>query len=122
MVWSMDYCLRIQVVVLLLIFSFFLLWQNDIAAIACFYGGSMAIVNTLLQKQHLISSTKECQLTASIILRKGYRCVAERWVIIITMFIVACSILKLLPLPLMIGFIVTELVLLLKWGLTKKYD
>ncbi|MDH5591427.1 MAG: ATP synthase subunit I [Gammaproteobacteria bacterium] len=101
-----------QVVVLVVTVFIILLWQGNSASIACFFGGGMAIVNTLLQRWHLIRSAKQAKSDAGMNLRKAYRCVAERWIVTIVMFVIGFAVLALSPLPLMTGFIVTQLTLL----------
>lgn len=104
--------LKMQVVMLIVIVLIFLWWQGNSAALASGFGCSIAIANTLLQRWHLISAAKKAKSDASMNLRKAYRCVVERWVLTIVMFIVGFAVLAMLPLPLMIGFIVTQLALL----------
>jgi len=101
-----------QVVMLVVIVLITLWWRGNSAAIACFYGGSIAIANTLLQRWHLISSAKQAKSNAGMNLRKAYRCVAERWILTIVMFAVGFAVLNLSPLPLMTGFIMTQFALL----------
>ena len=111
-VQPVNYLLKIQVVLLALTVLIVFLWQGGGGAIACFYGGSIAIANTLLQRWHLIGSVKQARSDASMNLRKAYRCVAERWILTVVMFVVGFAVLNFLPLPLMTGFIVTQLALL----------
>jgi len=101
-----------QVVVLVLIVLFFLWWQGESAAMASCFGASIAIANTLLQRWHLISAAKLAKSDAGKNLRKAYRCVAERWLLTIVMFVVGFAVLAFLPLPLLTGFIVTQLALI----------
>lgn len=107
-----NHLIKMQVVVLVVTVFIILLWQGNSASIACFFGGGIAIVNTLLQRWHLIRSAKQAKSDAGMNLRKAYRCVAERWVVTIVMFVIGFAVLALSPLPLMIGFIVTQLTLL----------
>ena len=107
-----NHLLKMQVVTLVVIVLIILWWQGNSAAIACFYGGSIAIANTLLQRWHLIGSARQAKANAGMNLRKAYRCVAERWILTIVMFAVGFGVLSLSPLPLMTGFIVTQLALL----------
>jgi len=101
-----------QIVLLVLTVLIVLWWQESSAALACFYGGSIAIANTLLQRMHLIGSAKQAKANAGMNLRKAYRCVLERWILTIVMFAVGFAVLALTPLPLLIGFTVTQLALL----------
>ena len=111
-VQPINHLLKMQVVVLVVTVFIILWWQGNSASIACFYGGGIAIANTLLQRWHLISSAKQAKSDAGMNLRKAYRCVAERWLLTVVMFAVGFAVLILSPLPLMTGFIVTQLTLL----------
>jgi ATP synthase protein I len=107
-----NHLLKMQVVALVLISLFFLWWQGNSAAMASFFGGFIAIANTLLQRWHLIKAATQAKSDAGKNLRKAYRCIAERWILTIVMFAVGFGLLALLPLPLMAAFIVTQLALL----------
>ena len=111
-VQPINHLVKMQVVMLVVTVLIALWWQGHSAAIACFYGGFIAIANTLLQRWHLIGSAKQAKSNAGMNLRKAYRCVAERWVLTIVMFAVGFAVLNFSPLPLMTGFIVTQLALL----------
>lgn len=101
-----------QLITLVITVLIALWWQGSSASIACFYGGGIAIANTLLQRWHLISSATQAKSDAGMNLRKAYRCVLERWVLTILMFAVGFAVLKLSAGPLMTGFIVSQLALL----------
>jgi len=111
-VQPINHLIKMQVVVLVVTVLISLWWRGNSAAIACFYGGSIAIANTWLQRWHLISSAKQAKSNAGMNLRKAYRCVAERWILTIVMFAIGFAVLNLSPLPLMTGFIVTQFALL----------
>lgn len=111
-VQPLNHLLKMQVVVLVLIVLITLWWQGINAAIACFYGGFVVIANTLLQRWRLIGSANQAKSDANLNLRKAYRCVAERWILTIVLFVVGFAVLDLSPLPLMTGFILTQLALL----------
>ena len=101
-----------QVVILVVVSLFFLWLQGNSAAMASLFGCFIAIANTLLQRWHLIKAATQAKSDASLNLRKAYRCIAERWLLTIILFAVGFGVLALLPLPLMTGFIVTQLALL----------
>jgi ATP synthase protein I len=104
--------IRIQVVILVLTVVIVLCLQGLSAAEACLYGGGIAIANSLLQRWHLIGAAKRAKSDAGMNLRKVYRCVAERWILTIVLFVIGFAVLKLVPLPLITGFIVAQLALL----------
>ena len=104
--------LKRQIITLVVIVLTLLWWQGSNAAIAGFFGGSIAVANTLLQRWHLIGAVEQAKSDAGKNLRKAYSCVLQRWGLTIVMFTVGFAVLKFLPLPLMTGFIVTQLALL----------
>ena len=107
-----NHLIKMQLVTLAITVLIALWWQGFNASLACFYGGSIAVANTLLQRWHLIGSAKQAKSDAGMNLRKAYRCVLERWVLTILMFAVGFAVLELSAGPLMTGFIVTQLALL----------
>ncbi|NOQ81467.1 MAG: ATP synthase subunit I [Methylophaga sp.] len=111
-VQPINQLIKRQVVLLVITVLIALWWQGSSAALACFYGGGIAIANTLLQRWHLIGSATTAKSDAGMNLRRAYRCVLERWILTIVMFAVGFAVLALLPLPLITGFIVTQLALL----------
>jgi len=111
-VQPINYLIKVQLVMLVVIVLIALWWQGSSASIACFYGGGIAVANTLLQRWHLISAAVNAKSDAGMNLRKAYRCVLERWILTIVMFVVGFAVLVLAPVPLMTGFIITQLALL----------
>ena len=111
-VQPINQLLAAQSVILAFTVLVFIWVEGEFAALSCFYGGSIAIGNTLLQRWHLIRAAKQAKSNAGMNLRKAYRCVAERWILTIVMFAVGFAVLKFSPLPLMTGFIVTQLALI----------
>ncbi len=111
-VQPINQLLKRQVVLLVITVLTLLWWQGTNEAIASLYGGSIAIVNTLLQRWHLIGAATQAKSDAGKNLRKAYRCIIERWIVTIVMFVVGFAVLRFLPLPLMTGFIVIQFALL----------
>ena len=111
-VQPINHLLKVQLVVLVITVLIILWWQGNSASIACFYGGGIAIANTLLQRWYLISAAINAKSDAGMNLRKAYRCVLERWCLTIILFAVGFKVLALMPMPLMTGFILTQLALL----------
>lgn len=105
--------LRWQCVVLVIITLIGFIWQGKAAAIAISYGAAMAIFNTLLMKWHLHRAAHTARADAAKNLSKAYRCVAERWLSSLVLFAIGFAVLALLPLPLLIGFVLTQLMLFL---------
>ena len=111
-VQPINHLIMMQFIVLMVIVLIALWWQGFNASIACFYGGGIALANTLLQRWHLIASAKQAKSDAGMNLRKAYRCVLERWILTVSMFAVGFAVLELAAAPLMMGFILTQLALL----------
>ncbi len=111
-VQPINHLLKVQTFVLVITVLIILWLQGSNASLACLYGGGIAIANTLLQRWHLVSAAVNAKSDAGKNLRKAYRCVIERWCLTIILFAVGFSVLVIKPMPLMIGFIVTQLALL----------
>ena len=111
-VQPINQLLKRQIILLLITVLIALWWQGVSSAVAGLYGGSIVIVNTLLQRWHLISAATQAKSDAGMNLRKAYRCIVERWIVTIVMFVVGFAVLKFLPLPLMTSFIVIQFALL----------
>lgn len=122
-VQAINHLLKVLVAVLLITVLIVLWRQGNSASIACCYGGSIVIINSLLQRWHLINAAKNAKSNAAINLHKAYRCVVERWCLTVAMFAVGFAALDLLPLPLITGFIVMQIALLVGTtiGLNTKY-
>lgn len=104
--------IRLQFVALVITVLFFFVWQGVSEALASMFGSAMGLVNTFLQKWHLIQAAKLAKSDASMNLRKAYRCVLERWVLTIVLFTVGFAVLNLSALPLLSGFVLTQIAML----------
>ncbi len=104
--------LKMQMVMVLALGVAYFIWQGSEAAIACVYGGGIALVGTGLQRWYLIRAVKSAGSSASKNLVKAYRCMLDRWLITIALFAVGFMKLALLPRPLLVGFCITQLVVL----------
>ena len=102
-----------QCVMLVLITLVGFVWQGLATAIAIFYGAIIAMTNTLLMKWHLHRAAYSARADAGKNLSKAYRCVAERWLVSIVLFAIGFGVVVLSPLPLLIGFVLTQLMLFL---------
>ncbi|NQY25568.1 MAG: ATP synthase subunit I [Piscirickettsiaceae bacterium] len=111
-VQPINQLLKKQLVLLGIIVLTVLWWQGASEAVASLYGGSIAVINTLLQRWHLIGAATQAKSDAGMNLRKAYRCIIERWIVTVVMFVVGFAVLKFLPLPLMTGFIIIQFALL----------
>ena len=108
-----NHVLRWQCVMLVLITLVGFVWQDVATAIALFYGAVIALTNTLLMKWHLHRAAYSARADAEKNLSKAYRCVVERWLTSLVLFAIGFAVLALSPLPLLIGFVLTQLMLFL---------
>jgi ATP synthase protein I len=103
--------LKLQLTTLTVTVLVVFLLQGKWSGIAYLYGGSIALVGTLLQKWHLFAAAKYAGADAGKNLGRAYRCVAERWALTIVMFAIGFSMLT-PALMLIVGFIVVQVVVL----------
>jgi ATP synthase protein I len=86
-------------------------WQGHTASIAYLYGGGIAVVNTLLQKWHLLAAAKTAKADPSMNLGRAYRCVAQRWGLTIVLFAIGFTVF--VPAEILLaGFVVAQVVVL----------
>ena len=85
--------------------------QGRHEAVSAAYGSIIVIVNTLLMMWHIWRAVGAAKADAEQNLIRAYRCVAERWLNTIMMFIVAIVALKLNMMALLAGLVVTQLML-----------
>jgi ATP synthase protein I len=107
-----NHMIKVQVVVLLTIVIFFLLWQGIGSAVASGFGSLIVVASTLLQKWHLLRAAKYARADANLNLREAYLCMAERWALTIVMLGIGFAVLKLAAMPLLSGFIIVQIALL----------
>ncbi|OOZ39395.1 hypothetical protein BOW53_11810 [Solemya pervernicosa gill symbiont] len=98
--------LWIQALLVTTVSLLFLLIGGWKAAAIALYGGSITIINTLLQLWHTVRAFKTAGASPERNIMILYRCVIERYVVTIALFALAVGALKLDFLPLMIGFVV----------------
>jgi ATP synthase protein I len=103
--------LKLQLTTLIATVLVVFLLQGKLAGIAYLYGGSIALISTLLQIWHLFAAGKYAGADAGKNLGRAYRCVAERWALTIVMFAIGFSMLT-PALMIMVGFIVVQVVVL----------
>lgn len=103
--------LKRQVIALVITVLIVFLWQGNGAAIAVLFGGSIAVINTGLQKWHLHAAARVARADAGKNLGRAYRCVAERWLMTMVLFAIGFSVLAESAM-LLAGFIVMQFVVL----------
>ncbi|WP_417549313.1 ATP synthase subunit I [Methylophaga sp.] len=84
---------------------------KDVAIAVCF-GGMISVVNTLLLKWHLLRTVTKAGANPAKNLGGVYRCIAERWVFTLAMFVVGFAVFEFAALPLLLGFVAIQVVLL----------
>ena len=82
-------------------------------AVAALYGGLIAVANTLLQLWHMRRAERIAKEDAERILRIVYRCAAERIFSTIVLFLIGFVKLKFNPLALLVGFLATQMTVVL---------
>jgi len=88
------------------------IWQFDVVvAKAVLYGGLIAIINSLQLLRHLRRAERMAGSDANQNVRIFYICATERLIMTIMLFAMGLGVLKLLPLPVMSGFILGQLAL-----------
>lgn len=97
--------LLIQLALVIPVAAVYLLVQGVTIAAAVMAGGFVACTNTLLQYWYLYRAEREAGDDPGKNARFLYRCAFERLVMTGALFAVAFGILKLAPLPMILGFI-----------------
>lgn len=89
-----DQLLYRQAVVLSVItmISYLLLGIDSI--IVVLFGGMIAIINTCIQKWHIMMAAKYAKADPEKNLARIYRCIAERWVMTLLLFAIGFSLLS----------------------------
>jgi ATP synthase protein I len=100
-----------QVIAIVLMIILSVWWRGIDTAFAVGFGGSIALINTLLMIWHILRAVESAGADAEKNLGRAYRCVAERWLSTIVMFGTGIVLLELDITALITGFIVTQLML-----------
>jgi len=111
-VQPINHLVKMQLIMLVITVLIVLWWQGSSASIACFYGGGIAVFNTLLQRRHLINAALSAGSDAEMNLRKAYRCIVERWIVTIVLIAVGLGVLVLEPIFMLTGFVIIQFALL----------
>jgi len=91
------------------------------AAQAVLYGGVIAVINSLIQLWHLHRADSSAGCDVRLNMRILYRCSFERLVSTTSLFAIGLGVLKLLPLPLIVGFIVAQGAIFIEGIMTRYY-
>lgn len=101
-----------QSIALVVIFLSLLVWQGWSTAFAASFGAVIGVVNTLLMKWHLMKTAMAAGADPAKNMSGIYRCVAERWVLTLILFATGFVVLNLSALPLLLGFIAMQFIVL----------
>lgn len=88
------------------------IWQDWSTALAASFGALMSVANTMLMKWHLMKTAVRAGADPIGNMSGIYRCVAERWVLTLALFAIGFVVLKLAALPLLLGFIAMQFIVL----------
>ncbi|MDF1589619.1 MAG: ATP synthase subunit I [Gammaproteobacteria bacterium] len=106
-----NHLLKVQFIVLVITSLFVFSFQGVNAFFVCLYGGSVGLFNTFLLRRHLYAAAKYAKADASKNLGRAYRCIAERWLFTIMLFVIGFLVFE--PVELMlITFVVMQVVVL----------
>lgn len=104
--------LLLQMVLTTAVVLLYLVFSGSVAAKGAAFGGAMALANTLLQLWHWWRFERKGGSGSAQNALLFYRIAIERFVLTLALFALGLGVLKLMPLPLMSGFIAGQLALL----------
>ena len=99
----------------------FWVYSGTPAAQAVLYGGVIAVINSLIQLWHMHRAEASAGCDVSLNIRILYRCSIERLVSTTALFAIGLGVLKLLPLPLIVGFMVAQGAIFIEGIMTRYY-
>jgi len=91
------------------------LLDDRAAAVAVLFGAGIVIANTMLLHWHHRRAVRTAGIDAGKNMRIMYRAAAERFFTTLALFAVGLGILRLEPLPLLLGFIGVQMAQALDW-------
>lgn len=112
--------LLIQAVLTLLGSAAAYLIEGYAASLAVLFGGGIVMVNTLLLHWHHARAVRTAGIDVGKNMRILYRAALERFVITLALFAIGIGIMRLAPLPLILGFIAVQLAQALDWLLESR--
>jgi ATP synthase protein I len=89
-------------------------WQSAVAVI---YGGLIVTLNHLLQVWQLKRADRIAGLSPARNMRYLYRCAAERFTATVALLAIGIIMLRLEPIPLLAGYIITQFAMVYRWFL-----
>jgi ATP synthase protein I len=95
------------------VMGYFLWSEGWTSAAAALYGYGIVAINRLYQMRQLHRADKAAGLSPEKNLRYLYRCAVERFFVSMALLLLAIAILELKPVPLILGFIVGQLAMVM---------
>lgn len=107
----------LQIVMVAVVAALFWLAMGWQAGLAALYGSLIVALNTLMQARQLKRADRIAGLSAERNLRYLYRCAAERLIATVVLLAVGIGMLRLEPMPLLVGYIIAQVALVYGWFL-----
>jgi ATP synthase protein I len=107
--------LQIQLGLALLAGLVFTVMHSVQAGGAALFGGLIAAANSVLEIWYLRRTHTATGVSAERTMRLLYRYAAERFATTVALFAIGLGLMKLLPLPLVLGFILGQLAIGVRW-------
>jgi ATP synthase protein I len=104
--------LGFQLVLITVASMVFFTLGNAVQAGSVWFGGAIATANLLLLEWRRMAADSGPALSAAASLRLLYRTALERFVLVVTLFVLGLGVLRLEPLALLTGFIVGQVALI----------
>ncbi|MDH5190738.1 MAG: ATP synthase subunit I [Gammaproteobacteria bacterium] len=99
----------------------FWLFSGFSAGQAALFGGAIAVINSLIQLWHMHRAETSAGCSIDQNMRIFYRCSIERLLSTAALFAIGLGVLKLLPLPMVIGFVVAQGAIFYEGVMTRYY-
>ena len=108
--------LVIQVILVLVCAALFFASQGARSALAALFGGGIALLNVQLLRWRKNQVQDRRGLSAGQSLASFYRSALERFVLVVGLLALGLGWMELRPLPLVVGFVVGQIAMLLLWS------
>ncbi len=107
--FSVQKIFSFQAVLVSAMAGLFYVYQGELAAQAAFYGGGIVILNLWLSSRRLIRVLDNQNTSSNQEVLVLYVAAAQRFILTLGLFILGMGVFKLPPIPLLIGFAVTQI-------------
>lgn len=106
--FSVQKIFSFQAVLVSAMAGLFYVYQGELAAQAAFYGGGIVILNLWLSSRRLLKVLGNQNTSPNQEVLVLYVAAAQRFILTLGLFILGMGVFKLPPIPLLIGFAVTQ--------------